>query len=167
MTLTSVAATLPLNMNDEGKRYVSHQRPRTASKSSASEAKAMHRSRLGMAVAQYGGIAYLINYCLAEVVNDKSELGEKEESARLSPRGNDRITLSTLSSRAMISPKDTVRKEDEEMAAHPGQVMDVAREIVQGKGCGCCCCLRLDPSATTASAASIVDSSGTVSKTML
>jgi len=39
---TSVAATLPLYMNGKRKRYVTHPRPQTTSKSSDAEAKALH-----------------------------------------------------------------------------------------------------------------------------
>ena len=108
-----------------------HIQDHKTSKSSDAEAKALHQSRLGMTVAQYGGMAYLINYRLAKVVNNSSELGEKEVSGRLSPHGNDHIVLSTSSSRSMVSPNDTVRKEGKEVEAHPGQIMDVTRAILE------------------------------------
>ena len=62
----------------------------------------------------------LINYCLAKVVNNSSELGEKEVSGRLSPHDDDHIVLSTLLSRSMVSPNNTIRKEGKEAEAHPG-----------------------------------------------
>ena len=73
----------------------------------------------------------LINYRLAKVLNNSSELGEKEVSGRLSPHGDDHIVLSTSSSRSMVSPNDTVRKEGKEVEAHPGQIMDVTRAILE------------------------------------